>query len=317
MTGLQYWHRRRAHSRLPRVRAIPNYGSEPTISNILAYKAGMTNALLVDDSAEAQGIEVSRACTVLEIPPMEVYGIRLYGKDSNTGYKNSKIEVIDKTQAQKLNIKNPKHVTSIESAKSKLKEFSDVSVLIAAYPGSLNTGQRHPMRFESSVMGNSMEERFDAAAKLLGKTIDPKTYFIPGEYIDITSITKGKGWQGAIKRHGAKRQSHKATQKIRHVGPLGSFSPGKVFFNVPRPGQMGFNYRTEQNKRIIKIGSKDHADEINKKSGFKGYGVIKNEYMVVEGSIPGPATRLVRLRKSINNRNAKAVKEPKIVQIAS
>jgi len=316
MTGLQYWHRRRAQRRLPRIRAIPNYGSEPTISNIIAYKAGMTNAFLVDDSAEAQGIEVSRACTVLEIPPMEVYGMRLYIQNSNTGYKNSKSEIIDKALAQKLGMKNPKHTTSVESAKSKLKEFSDVSVLIAAYPSSLNISQKHTVRFESSVMGKSIEERFDAAAKLLGKTVDPKSYFTPGEYIDITSITKGKGWQGAIKRHGAKRQFHKATQKIRHVGPLGSFSPGKVFFNVPRPGQMGFNYRTEQNKRIIKIGGKDHVNEINKKSGFKGYGVIKNEYMIVEGSIPGPAARLVRLRKSINNRNAKVIKEPKIVQIA-
>jgi len=277
----------------------------------------MTNAILVDDSAEAQGIEVSRACTVLEIPPMEVYGVRLYEHNGNTGYKNSATEIIDKALAQKLKMKELKNASSTENAKSRLKEFSDVSVMIAAYPSSLGVSQKHPVKFESTIMGKSIEERFDAATKLLGKTIDLKTYFAPGEYIDITSITKGKGWQGAIKRHGAKRQFHKATQKIRHVGPLGSFTPGKVFFNVPRPGQMGFNYRTEQNKRIIKIGSKEHTNEINKKAGFKGYGTVNNEYVLVEGSIPGPATRLVRIRKSIHNRNAKAIKEPKIIQIAS
>ena len=60
------------------------------------------------------------------------------------------------------------------------------------------------------------------------------------------------------------------------------------------PGQVGFQHRTEFNKRIIKIG--DNPDEINPAGGFLHYGLVRNSYVLIKGSIPGPAKRLVRLR---------------------
>ena len=64
-------------------------------------------------------------------------------------------------------------------------------------------------------------------------------------------------------------------------------------YRVAHAGQMGYHNRTEFNKWIIKIS--DKAEEVNPKGGFLHYGNVKNEYMLVKGSIQGPAKRLIRL----------------------
>jgi large subunit ribosomal protein L3 len=60
---------------------------------------------------------------------------------------------------------------------------------------------------------------------------------------------------------------------------------------------MGFHQRTEFNKRIIKIG--ENGDEITPSGGFVHYGVVRNEYVLIAGSVPGPVKRLVRMRDAI------------------
>ena len=315
---MQYWPHRRARRRLPRVRTSPDI-KEAVLCNMVAFKAGMTHLSMIDDSeSPSKNLEVSRAVTVLEVPHMEVYGLRFYGVDPITSYKITKTDVYNKALAAKLNLAKVKHDESkIESMKQRLKEFSDVSVLIAAYPKGLSgVGQHHPVRFESAIGGKSIEEKFDAAHKILGKEIKTHELFKPGEVVDISAITTGKGWQGPIKRFHVKRNAHRATNKVRHGGPLGAYSPGKVFFTVPRAGQLGFNYRTEHNKRILKIGAKTDAHTINVKGGFKNYGVVKNDFIIISGSVGGPAQRMVRLRKSVRESNAKGVKEPKINYVA-
>ena len=112
------------------------------------------------------------------------------------------------------------------------------------------------------------------------------------------------------------RLYHKATNKVRHVGTHGAFTPGKVLFTVPQAGQLGFNYRTETNKHILKIGTSSDVSKINPKSGFTNYGNVKNDYIIIKGSIGGPSKRLVRIRKS-STRNSKGIKEPKIEYIST
>ena len=67
-------------------------------------------------------------------------------------------------------------------------------------------------------------------------------------------------------------------------------------FTVARPGQMGYQNRTEHNKKILKIS--DNLTEVNGKSGFSGYGQVKGKYLVIAGSIPGAAKRCLAIRKS-------------------
>lgn len=300
------------------MRSAPKHLKEPQLCNAVAYKVGMAHLTMIDDSeAPSKNTEISRPVTILELPEMEVYGIRLYKKQQGTGYKTASTEILSKAFAKRVNAEKIKNDDGkIDSFKQRLNEYSNVTALVAAYPKGMPVEQHHPARFEAALGGKSLEEKFSFAAGLLGKKVGATEIFKPGEYIDVISISKGKGWQGTIKRFGTARLLHKATQKTRHVGSLGPFSPGKVLFTVPQAGQLGFNYRTEHNKRILKVGAKAESQKINPKSGFINYGIVRNDHIVVDGSVPGPAKRLVRIRKSIRNRNAKGVKEPKITNIS-
>ncbi len=307
--SLQYWKGKRARSRLPRIR---NNSKHPKtgLSNIIGFKVGMTTTMMIDDSeAVTKGAEVSQPATVLEIPKMEVYGIRAFKEQSGTHYRVSAYEIYDVPLSERLKIKQKKPRT-IEELKSD-KQISDISALVVAYPSSTSIGQKRRVRFESAISGKTYEEKVKFAESIIGKEVKGQEVFEEGEYIDTVSISKGKGWQGVIRRGGVRRNNHKSTQKIRHGGPLGAFTPGKVFYTIPRAGQLGFNYRTEQNKRILRISTGQHAGEINKKSGFKNYGNIKGDFIVLHGSVVGPAKRLVRIKKAIRNSNTKIIK-PKL-----
>ncbi|HQA80945.1 MAG TPA: 50S ribosomal protein L3, partial [Methanoregulaceae archaeon] len=65
----------------------------------------------------------------------------------------------------------------------------------------------------------------------------------------------------------------------------------------PQAGQMGYQQRTEFNKRILKIG--DNGKEVTPDGGFLHYGVLNNPYVLVKGSVPGPVKRLVRIRPAM------------------
>ena len=309
---MQYWQKRRAYRRLPRVRNYFSNSKEPAITGIIGYKAGMTHASV----SVAGKQEENRACTVVEIPKIEAYGIRIYKKEEGTGYKKILKEMHDKNAAQRAGVKKAVDYNA-EEAKSLIGKAVDISLLMAAYPKGLATGQHHPDRFETHISGNDLTKKLELAASVLGKEIKPGDVFKDGEHADIITVTKGKGWAGVIKRFGVARLDHKATQKTRHVGTLGAFGMGRVLYEVPQSGQLGFNYRTEQNKRILKIGRKEEAESINPKSGFINYGLVKSDFMIIDGSVGGPAKRLVRIRKSITNIDSKGIKEAKIMYIAT
>jgi large subunit ribosomal protein L3 len=313
--SLQYWHHRRAQRRLPRARSSPKHIKESIPLSFVAYKVGMAHLGMTDDSeSPSKNTEISVPCTVLEVPRLEVYGARFYEKDNN-GANSIVYEVHYREIAKKL---GEKKLTNDESKLAAMREkiaaFSSITALIVAYPKDLSVEQHHVMKFESAL-GGTPEEQFTFLTTRIGKEIKTSELLKSGEFVDISSVTKGKGWQGPIKRFGVARLQHKATNKIRHVGTLGPFTPGKVLFTVPQAGQMGFNYRTEPNKRILKLGTAADVSAINPKSGFLNYGNVKNDYIIVKGSVGGPAKRLVRIRKS-NSRNKKGVKEPKISYIS-
>jgi large subunit ribosomal protein L3 len=162
---------------------------------------------------------------------MEVYGMRLYSKDTNTHYKVSTLEVINSNSAKKLHMKVVKNDESkLGQTKAKISEFTDVVALVAAFPKGLGAEQHHPSRFEAHVGGKTMEEKFDFVAGMLGKELKAADVFKSGEFVDVTSISKGKGWQGPVKRFGIAVQYHKATGKTRHVGSLGPFGVPKVLY---------------------------------------------------------------------------------------
>jgi large subunit ribosomal protein L3 len=135
-----------------------------------------------------------------------------------------------------------------------------------------------------------------------------------GELVDILAVTKGKGFQGPVKRFGIKILTRKNNKVKRAVACIGPWHPARVLYTVPRPGQLGFHQRTEYHKRIMVIG--ENEEEINPKGGFVRYGKVNGDYLLVLGSIPGPKNRLVRIRKTIRPVKAFTVKSPEITFIS-
>jgi len=118
--------------------------------------------------------------------------------------------------------------------------------------------------------------------------------FKEGQFVDVIAVSKGKGWQGVVKRWGVRILQDKSNKTKRGIGTLGAWGPGRILYTVPRAGQMGYHQRTEFNKRILRIG-KD-GKEITPEGDFLHYGPVKNSYILLAGSVPGPAKRLIRLR---------------------
>jgi large subunit ribosomal protein L3 len=78
---------------------------------------------------------------------------------------------------------------------------------------------------------------------------------------------------------------------------------------------MGFQQRTEYNKRVLKIGQ--NGEEITPSGGFPHYGIIKNSYIILHGSIPGPVKRLISMRDAIRYERGVKVEKPEITYIST
>lgn len=295
---------------MPRIRTWPSV-SEAGFLGGVAFKAGMTHIAMTDDSeSPSKGTEVARAVTILEIPKVYIYGIRFYG--TKYLYDQPAGEAYDEALAKKVGIN--KTSTKLADLKSKAAEYIDASALAFTDPSNLGVGNKKLYRFELHVGGKDVNDKIAFIEKHLGKEIKATDMAGVGDYVDVVAISKGKGWAGVIKRFKVSRQYRKATGKVRHVGVLGPWHPAKVMFTVPHSGHMGYNFRTELNKRILRIGAEKDAASINVSGGFINYGVVKNDFIMLDGSVPGPAKRLLRFRKSI--RSAAPKKEPQISYVS-
>jgi len=311
--SLEFWPHRRAKRQLPRIRSWPKI-AEPILLGLVAYKVGMIHIGMIDDTeSPSKGSEVVRAATLLELPKIYLYGARLYKKRE---YKEPAAEFYTPELAPKVGIKKIKNsAEKLEEIKKDLSKYTDITALLFADPSNLGFGKKKISRFEVPIGSDSLEKKMEFIIGHIGKEIRAKELLKEGEYIDVTSITKGKGWAGVIKRFGVARQVRKATGKVRHVGTLGPWHPPKVLYTVPHAGHMGYNYRTELNKRILKLGVASEAKSVNVKGGFLNYGVVKSDFILVDGSIPGSAKRLVRIRKALRARSREP-REPKLTYIS-
>ena len=307
--SLEFWPHRRAKKQMPRFRRFAAVSEETDLGGFVAFKVGMTHISMIDDSeSPSKGSEVSRAVTILEMPRLIVYGLRLYKKGYI--YRQAYTEYFDLEAAKRFGIESKKDVKALKSDSA----FEDVMLLVFSDSSNLGFGNKRKMRFEIPVGGKDKNQKLSHALSIMGKELKAADIVKAGEYIDVKSITKGKGWAGVIKRYGVSTQVRKATGKVRHVGTLGPWHPPKVMFSVPHSGHMGYNFRTELNKRILMVGKASDAARINVSGGFPNYGLVSNDFLVVDGSIPGPAKRLVRVRKAI--RSSGKIAEPQISYIS-
>jgi len=181
---------------------------------------------------------------------------------------------------------------------SKLDEIADIRLLLITQPRLAKRERKKPELLEVKIGGgNSIKDRFEYAKNLLGKEIKASDVFQEGQWIDVIAVTKGKGFQGPVKRWGVAKLHHKSRKTVRGVGSIGPWTPSFVMRTVPRAGQMGFHRRTEYNKQVLKIG--DDGVNITPKGGFVNYGEINGGYLILKGSVPGPKKRLITLRHAV------------------
>ncbi len=278
--------RKRAYSQNARV--FWQESADKRVLGFAGYKAGMTQVSYVDDSdSPTKGQEIVTSATVIEVPPVVVYGMRCYNSGNSVGDLITSDEKVLKSAG----------FSKAPEKKVDESTVDDVRLLVFTTPSKTKMGKKHIEKMEIACGGKDAKEKLEYAKGLLGKELRISSVFKHGEYVDIVSVTKGKGWQGAVKRFGVAIQRRKATGKRRHVGTLGQWHPAYVLYTAPQAGQTGYHQRTEFNKRILKMGEK--PEDVNPQNGFNNYGFVRNDYVLVKGSIPGPAKRLVKLRLAV------------------
>ncbi|MES2153868.1 MAG: 50S ribosomal protein L3 [bacterium] len=299
--SMGFYPRKRARSTVPHVKAWAADAGQPKLQGFAGYKAGMTHALVIDyrPTSDTSGQEVRMPVTVIETPPMGVVAVRLY---ENTPYGLKTITEIwaDKVD-QRLDNRQPLGKQADVAANWKLVSESviaDVRVLAHTQPVEVTgVDSKIPEIMEIRVGGGDLKARVEYAKSILGKTISVDQALKSGQMMDALAITKGYGFESRVVRFHTKLLSHKNSKHRRMIGTQGSWHPNWVQSTVPNDGQRGFHQRTEYNKRVLKIGT-DGA-EITPAGGFPHYGVVRNGYIIVHGSIPGPTRRLIRMRDAV------------------
>ena len=135
-------------------------------------------------------------------------------------------------------------------------------------PKKAGISQIKPYLIEIGVGGGDLTSQFEYLKNKLGLEIPIQEIIKPGMSVDVAAITKGKGWQGPVKRFGIKKKSHKSRKTVREVGTIGAWNPRSVMYTVPRAGQMGFHQRTEYNKQILLVGNDQSQSVIPHEQGY-------------------------------------------------
>lgn len=119
----------------------------------------------------------------------------------------------------------------------------------------------------------------------LGQEIKVSDMFSEGDHIDIAGTSKGKGYQGVVKRHGFSRgRATHGSKHHRHAGSIGmSATPGKVFKGTRMAGQMGNKRVTVQNLKVMSVDG-------------------ERNILVVKGAVPGPRGGLLEITSTVKSR---------------
>ncbi|WP_089820813.1 50S ribosomal protein L3 [Halogranum amylolyticum] len=300
--------RKRAASEVPRIRSWPDDEGSPALQGFAGYKAGMTHVVMVNDESNSarEGMEESVPVTVVETPPMRAVALRAY-KDTAYGKKPvTEVWTTEFHEELDRTLDLPAESTFDEDA-DELRALlddgtvDDVRMITHTVPSALkNVPKKKPDVMETRVGGGSLEERSDFALELLeaGGEHSMEDVFRPGEYLDVSGVTKGKGTQGPVKRWGVQKRKGKHARQgwRRRIGNLGPWNPSRVRSTVPQQGQMGYHQRTELNKRLIDVGE---GSDASVDGGFVNYGEVDGNYALIKGSLPGPNKRLIRFRPAV------------------
>ena len=262
--------RKRARRIYPQISSWPEV-DKVTLLGYPAYKVGMVSVqernLLVSERAMWYNLERVVAATVLEAPPIRIIGLRAYSLDPyglksltevwtpyfsryERKYLKKKLPLPNKS-VQDLKEEMERKIKMIEEAIDNGK-VEEIRAIVRTSPNLTTIGKKKPEVLEIKI-GGDPKEAFKWGLEKLGKFVRVFDVFEPGMFVDTIAVTKGKGFAGVVKRFGVTLLPPKSKKGRRRIGTLGPWTPGRIMWTVPRPGQLGFFRRTEFNKQIMAI----------------------------------------------------------------
>lgn len=311
---MQVWPRKRAKRPTARVRSWKPQGAG--ILGFAGFKAGMTQVFAIDAHKTniTKGEEITIPATIIECPPIKIYSVRAYAKDLY-GIRVLKEVVVgkDKNLLRKLFTKKASEQKILDDFLT--PDVLDITIIAFTQPSLSGIGRKKPDMLELHL-GGSNEEKIQYIKDHLVSGITVNDVFKEGDYIDLHAITTGKGYQGVVKRFGVSLRHHKSEKGIRRVGGHGGWKSQQHWqYRIAYPGQMGYHQRVQYNNQILKISNK--VEEVNPKGGFVNFGTVRNDYIVVKGSIPGPKKRTITLVKAIRLPKKTAKTVPTVESIST
>ncbi len=317
--SMAFYPRVRARSLESRIRSWADPKLEKSsLLGFAGYKVTNLNVLSVDDREKTPnfGKNIMNSSTLIATPPLKIIGVR--GYTETTYGRNAVFDAFAKDSDKFLSKKAPFKFKEgkLEEINSHVDKIKHVVAVVSSYPSSASLSQKKPFVWEIPIGGKDTKSKIDYVVNNFGKQVNIKDVFEAGQFIDISAITRGKGVDGPMTTLGVKRNQHNSRKSVRALGTLGPISPAVVTYTVPRQGQRGFHQRTEYNKRILIISNsdKDSDFKINPKGGFEHYGLVKNDYIIVKGSVAGVPKRLIKMRFPIRASSKKVI-EPKVLEV--
>lgn len=219
---------------------------------ILATKIGMTQIFNEDGVLVPVTVLQAGPCVVTQIKTVE-----------NDGYSAVQVGFVDKKD---------KIINEDKSGKKEIVHRHGVNKALKGHFGKAGVTSKRYVR----------EFKFENASDYALADEIKADIFATGDKVDATAISKGKGFQGAIKRHGQSRGPMAHGSKFhRHAGSNGACSsPSKVFKGKKMPGHMGSKRITTQNLEIVRVD-------------------VENNLLLIKGAVPGPKKSLVTIKETI------------------
>jgi large subunit ribosomal protein L3 len=179
----------------------------------------------------------------------------------------------------------PNVVTQVRTAEKDGYEAVQLGFGISKRLNRPEQGHRKESGFMSATLREVKATSLDGIE--VGQQIKADT-FVAGELVDVIANSKGRGFQGGMKRHGFKGgpKTHGQSDRWRAPGSIGSSAtPGRVFKGLKMAGHMGNAQVTAQNLEVVRVDS-------------------ERNLLLVKGSVPGPNKGLVVIRKAIKSQRA-------------
>lgn len=185
---------------------------------------------------------VAHPATVLRVPKAKVTAVKTVEKD---GYEAVQIAAGEQKEARRSRAQ----IKQLGGAFQFVKEFRP----------------RH--NYNETIEGIELGSELDASA------------FVAGDTVTVSAISKGKGFQGVVKRHGFKggRATHGQKHSLREPGSIGATGPGRVFKGTKMAGRMGGDRVTVKNLTVLQVNKDENL-------------------LLIKGAIPGRKGTLVEVR---------------------